>query len=114
GLLFISISTFIACLLALCIAPLIGEFSIVNTARGNWKALCLSGTGHFFTLLGFNLLYSRYAVSHYALYAVLSIISTTILVGVIWLKESVNGYHMVAISLAVMAVVLFSIGQSKL
>jgi drug/metabolite transporter (DMT)-like permease len=47
------------------------------------------------------------------LYAVISIITTTIIVGILWLQEPVNLYHKLAISLAIAAVILFSIGQSK-
>ena len=90
-----------------------GIFDVENTLKGNWKALFLSGLGLFFTYLGFNLLYSRYGASQYVLYAVLSIITTTIIVGILWLKEPVNVYHKVAIAMAIAAVVFFSIGQSK-
>ncbi|MCK9294009.1 MAG: EamA family transporter [Desulfobulbaceae bacterium] len=113
GLLFVSLSALVAVLIALFFAPLVGVLDIGNTVKENWKALLLSGFGLFFTYLGFNLLYSRYGVTQYVLYAVISIISTTIIVGVFWLKEPVNVYHKAAIALAIMAVVLFSIGQSK-
>jgi len=65
------------------------------------------------TGLGFNLLYSGQGVLQYVLYAVISMITTTIIVGVWWLKETVNIYHRVAIAPNVVAVVIFSIGQSK-
>ncbi len=92
---------------------MIGTLDVACTLKGNWKAVLLSGIGLFLTYLGFNLLYSRYGVSHYILYAVLSIITTTIVVGIFWLKEPVNIYHIVAIALAIIAVIFFSIGQSK-
>jgi drug/metabolite transporter (DMT)-like permease len=82
--------------------------------KGNWKAACLSGVGLFFTFLGFNLLYSKYGASQYVLYAVISIITTTLIVGVLWLKETINVYHMIAIVLAIIAVLMFSFGQSKI
>ena len=113
GLLFVGLSALVAVLFALLLAPLMGIFDVGNTLKGNWKAILLSGLGLFFTYLGFNLLYSRYGASQYVLYAVLSIITTTIIVGVFWLKEPVNVYHKVAIAIAIIAVVLFSIGQSK-
>ncbi|MDD2468788.1 MAG: hypothetical protein PHI97_32845 [Desulfobulbus sp.] len=109
GLIFIVLSAVIAVLLSLLSAPFVGKFDIESTIKGNWNALILSGFGLFFTYLGFNLLYSRYGTSQYVLYAVLSIITTTIIVGVFWLKEPVNVFHKMAIA----AVILFSIGQSK-
>ena len=113
GLLFVGLSALIAVLLALFFAPLLGAFNVRNTVKGNWNAVFLSGLGLFLTYLGFNLLYSRYGASQYVLYAVLSIITTTIIVGILWLKEPVNAYQKVAIGMAIAAVVLFSIGKSK-
>ncbi len=112
-LLFISICVLITFITAICTAPLIGQFSLINTVKGNWRAACLSGVGLFFPFLGFNLLYSRYGASQYVLYAVISIVTTTLLVGVVWLKETLNVYHMIAIVLAIFAVIMFSFGQSK-
>ncbi len=113
GVLFVGLSALIASLCALSVAPALGSFDVGNTVKGNWRALGLSGLGLFLTYIGFNLLYSRYGVSQYALYAVLSIVSTTLIVGMWWLKEPVNLYHKLAIALAVGAVLLFTIGQSK-
>jgi drug/metabolite transporter (DMT)-like permease len=113
GLLFVGLSALVAVLVAVFFAPLVGAFDIGNTLKGNGKAVLLSGLGLFLTYLGFNLLYSRYGASQYVLYAVLSIITTTIFVGFFWLKEPVNVYQKVAIAMAIAAVVLFSIGQAK-
>ena len=113
GLLFVGVSAMLAVCLALIGAPLIGSMDIVNLVKGNIKPILLSGFGLFFTYLGFNLLYSKFGASLYILYAVLSVISTTIIVGVIWLKEPVNIYHKIAIGVALISVILFSIGQAK-
>lgn len=114
GLVFVGASALVAVVLALVCAPLLGAVDPGGSLRGNVRAVLLSGSGLFLTYLGFNLLYSRYGATQYILYAVLSIITTTILVGVVWLKEPVNLYHKVAIVVAIAAVALFSIGQSKL
>jgi drug/metabolite transporter (DMT)-like permease len=113
GLLLVGVSALVAALFAFFSAPLVGAFDLGNTLKENWKAVLLSGLGLFLTYLGFNLLYTRYGASQYILYAVLSIITTTIIVGILWLKEPVNVYHKLAIVMAIAAVVLFSIGQSK-
>jgi drug/metabolite transporter (DMT)-like permease len=113
GLLFVGLSALVAVFFAFSFAPLVGIFDLGNTLKGNWKAVLLSGLGLFLTYLGFNLLYSRYGVSQYVLYAVLSIITTTIIIGILWLKEPVNIYQKIAIVMAIAAVVFFSIGQSK-
>jgi drug/metabolite transporter (DMT)-like permease len=113
GLLFVGVSALVAVLFALLFAPLVGALDVGHTLKEHWPAVLLSGLGLFLTYLGFNLLYSRYGASQYVLYAVLSIITTTIVVGILWLKEPVNLYHKIAIAMAIAAVVLFSIGQSK-
>jgi drug/metabolite transporter (DMT)-like permease len=106
-------SALVAVLFALFFSPLAGAFDVAGTWKGNGKAVLLSGVGLFLTYLGFNLLYSRSGASQYVLYAVLSIITTTIIVGIFWLKEPVNVFQKVAIAMAIAAVILFSIGQSK-
>lgn len=113
GLIFVGLSALIAFLIALFFSPLVGVFDVANTVRGNWKAIFLSGIGLFLTYLGFNLLYSRYGVSQYVIYAMVSIITTVVFVGIWWLKEPANIYHKIAIVLAIIAVLIFSIGQSK-
>jgi drug/metabolite transporter (DMT)-like permease len=112
GLLYVGASAFIACLLALSASPAVGPANI-ESIRQNWAFVAISGVGLFLTYLGFNLLYSNFGVSQYVLYAVISIVTTTVVVGFLVLKEPVNGYHAAAIVAALVTVVLFSIGQSK-
>ena len=113
GLLFVGASALVASLLAVVAAPLAGPMHPVAMVRGNWKPLLLSGAGLFATYVGFNLLYGRFGPSQYVLYAMLSIVTTTVVVGFVWLREPVNLYHVGAILLAMAAVVLFTVGQSK-
>lgn len=114
GLLIVGASALVAFLCAIVFSPLIGEFNVEAMVKFHWKSVLLSGVGLFLTYLGFNLLYSKFSVSHYVLYAVISIITTTVFVGMFWLKEPINRYHIIAIGLAVVAVAFFSLGQSKL
>jgi drug/metabolite transporter (DMT)-like permease len=112
-LLFVGLSAIVAVLFTLLFSSLVGIFDIGTIIKENGKAVLLSGLGLFMTYIGINFLYSWYGASQYVLIAVLSIISTTIIVGIFWLKEPVNVYHKVAIAMAIVAVVLFSVGQSK-
>jgi len=112
GLLFVSASAMVACLLALLASPAVGPVSF-ESFRQNWGLVIVSGVGLFFTYLGFNLLYSNFGVSPYILYAVISIVTTTVIVGFLLLKEPVNAYHMAAIVAAIVTVILFSVGQSR-
>ena len=114
GLLFVGLSAFVAFALAVVCAPMLGPFEIGTLIRGQWRSLVLSGTGLFLTYVGFNLLYGRFGTSPYVVYAALAIITTTVGVGFLYLREPVNQYHVAAVLLAAAAIVLFSIGQSKI
>lgn len=82
--------------------------------RRNWHWGLLGGVGFYLTHLGFYFLYTRFGASHYALYAVLSILTTSVLVGIVLMGERVNGFHWAAIGCALLTVALFAIGQSRL
>ncbi|PJZ57249.1 EamA family transporter [Leptospira barantonii] len=72
----------------------------------------LSGAGLYFTFLGFYLLYSRYGTSYYILYAVFSILTTSIFVGAFLFSERLNLYHYFSILAAFAAILLFNLGQN--
>jgi drug/metabolite transporter (DMT)-like permease len=79
----------------------------------NFSKILISGIGFFITFFGFFLLYSRFGASYYIIYAVLSILTTAIGVGVLYYKEPFNPYHAGAMILAVLSIVLYSYGQYK-
>lgn len=113
GLLFVALSALVAFALAVSCAPLLGPFEPGALIRAHWRSLLLSGVGLFLTYVGFNLLYSRFGTAPYVVYAALAIITTTVGVGFLYLREPVNHYHAAAVLLAAAAIVVFSIGQSK-
>jgi drug/metabolite transporter (DMT)-like permease len=78
----------------------------------NASAMSLGGFGFFVTFFGFYLLYSGFGASNYALYAVLSILTTSVGVGVLVFREGLNVYQMAAIGLAAAAIVLWTYGRS--
>lgn len=77
----------------------------------NLITMMIGGVGIFMTLIGFYFLYSQYGAIYYVLYAVLSIITTTVGVGVFVFGESLNRYQIVALVLAISAIILFSFGK---
>ena len=79
---------------------------------GNVFTTIIGGVGVFITFMGFYLLYSQYGAVYYVVYAVLSIITTTLGVGVLIFRESFNQYQIVALILAILAIVMFSVGQT--
>jgi len=113
GLLFVGASALVAVLLSWSAAPLLGRFEPVSMMKAELGPIVVGGVGLFLTYLGFNLLYTRFGASAYVLYAALSILTTTLVVGGLILKEPMNIYHYAAIVLAVAAVVLFSLGQAR-
>lgn len=108
---FIALAAMVCVFLTVATAPLFGQPNYSSVAKENGWWAVLSGTGLFLTYLGFNLLYSKHGASSYILYAVLSIITTSIIVGVVMFKESFNVYHWLAFGSSVITVALFAIGN---
>ncbi len=86
-----------------------GNLSYVTANAGS---MLLGGGGFFVTFLGFYLLYSGYGASQYALYATLSILTTSLGVGVFVFREQLNFYQIVAMGLAVASIALWTYGRS--
>ncbi|TGK27559.1 transporter [Leptospira gomenensis] len=105
--------------LSICIALLIVSVlfyrpeDLKRYLTENTNYFWISGVGLYFTFLGFYLLYSRYGASYYILYAVLSILTTSIFVGVFLFSEKVNLYHYLSIAAALVAILFFNLGQSS-
>jgi drug/metabolite transporter (DMT)-like permease len=79
----------------------------------NWWQALAGGAGFFITFVGFFLLYSQYGATYYALYAVLSILTTSFGVGVLVYREPLNGWQIAALVLAILAIALFTYGRAK-
>jgi len=102
------------CLILLAVASLvyrtIGDVTYIS---GNLGMIGIGGLGFFLTFVGFFLLYSNYGASQYTLYAVISILTTSLGVGVLIYREDFNVYKIAAMALAIAAIVLFAYGNSK-
>ncbi len=104
----------LACLAFFCAAGLVAKTpNDAIYAATNWKMMILSGFGFFLTFVGFFLLYNKFGASQYSLYAVISILTTSIGVGVFVYRESINSYQIAATVLAVAAIALFTYGKAK-
>jgi len=113
GLLFVAASAFVACLLALLAGVAGGAFDVAALLRVHGKSVVLSGSGLFLTYLGFNLLYTRFGTAPYVVYAALAIITTTVGIGFLYLREPVNRFQVAAVVLAAAAIGLYALGQSR-
>lgn len=85
----------------------------VYLKQNGWP-IVISAIGFFVTFIGFYLMYSRVGAHAYTVYAVLSILTTSVFVGMIIFRESFNAYHVVSIGLAVLAVFFYGYGQYKM
>lgn len=77
----------------------------------NFKPILITAAGLFITYIGFYFLYTRFGASYYILYAVLSIVTTAIIVGAIFFNEKFTIYHACSIVFAVLTILFFFIGQ---
>jgi len=102
----------VAVLLSAAIAPLFGAPGYAAALRRSWPAIGLSGIGLFLTYVGFNVMYARYGASSYVVYAVLSVLSTTVVVGGLYFGERFTPYHYAAIVCALLTVVFYALGES--
>ncbi len=80
----------------------------------NWWPILIGAVGFFITFTGFYLMYSRVGANSYAVYATLSILTTSVGVGMVIFREPFNLYHLVAVCLAVLSVCFYGYGQSQL
>lgn len=93
--------------------PFFDRTDLAGYVRRNAPWILTSGVGFYLTFIGFYFLYTRFGASFYVLYAVLSIITTSIIVGLVIFREPVNRYHLAAIGTALITVVLFAIAQNQ-
>ena len=113
GLSFVAVTALITTILSLLFARLLGPIGLGTLVRENGRALLLAGGGSFITFLGLNLLFSRFGVSPYVLYAMLAILTTTHGLGILYLHEPINGYKLASILLALISVLLYSFGSAR-
>jgi len=108
------ISSMIVCLALFAVTSFfLPKPEIAIFLKQNYPWFLVSGLGFWLTFIGFYFLYSRYGASHYVIYAVLSILATSIIVGIVVFKELFNRYHFFAVIAAIATVVLFTVGQLK-
>ena len=112
SLAFLVISIFVSFILALIVAPLAGPTKYTTIIKQSSIWVVVGGIGLFLTFLGFNLLYTNFGTSSYMLYAVMSIITTSIIVSVVIFKETFNFYHWAAFIGAIVTIILYTIGNS--
>ncbi len=110
---------FIFSVLVVCISlfavtiPFFDRSDLGGFVRRNAGWIGISGFGFYLTFIGFYFLYTRFGAAYYVLYAILSILTTSVFVGLIVFREQVNAFHLAAIGTAILTVVLFGLGQLR-
>jgi len=111
---------FLLVTLSICIS-LFAVFAMVHKAPidpqyliDNARYITISGIGFFITFIGFYWLYNQQGATNYIVYALLSILTTSIGVGLIIFREPFNKFHIISGMLAVSAILVYGLGQSRL
>ena len=103
------------CLIMFIMASLISNNGeLFSYLTDNKLPIIIGGVGFFVTFVGFYLMYSRVGANSYVVYACLSIITTSVGVGMVIFREPFNQYHLIAIFFAILAVCSFGYGQYRL
>jgi len=99
--------------------PLLGVLFRDGT-RGSWPLvrsnlgwILLAGIGIYALYIGFYVLYSRYGASYYTVYAVASILTTSVFLGCFLLKEKFNIYTGLSVLCALASISFFALGTRK-
>lgn len=108
---FLIISITVCLVLFIVSFPFMPKIAFAEYIKNNYPWALVSGIGFFFTFIGFFFLYTHFGASYYAVYAVLSIITTSIFVGIVLYKEPFNIYHALAVCCAIATILLFALGQ---
>jgi drug/metabolite transporter (DMT)-like permease len=103
-----------ACLLCLVVAAAFYPVRpLAAYARANAPWIALGGFGLFVTFTGFYVLFSRYGAAYYVVYAVASVLTTSIGVGLLVFRERFNGFHAASVACALAAVACFALGNAR-
>ncbi|MFA8301420.1 MAG: EamA family transporter [Hyphomicrobiales bacterium] len=100
-------STIITAIIALIMGK--ANFLPYFTANSGW--ILFAVLGFITTQVSFYLLYQYFGANQYTLYAVFSIITTSLIVGVFILGGKFNWYHFFALLTAIATVLLFVLGN---
>ncbi|MBL7723640.1 MAG: EamA family transporter [Chitinophagaceae bacterium] len=84
-----------------------------NYAGINFKWFLVSGSGYVLLNIGLYFLYRNYGASYYTLYAVLSIITTSVLLATLVFNEKLNWYYGIAFLFALLTIIFFMLGKTK-
>ena len=112
---FFLLATLSVCISLFLVSALVSKGVMESTyVLSNLRYIVISGVGFFITFVGFYWLYSQQGATNYIVYALLSILTTSIGVGLIIFREPFNRFHVISGLLTVAAILFYGLGQSRL
>lgn len=111
--LFIAGASLVCTLLFAAAVLLFNKGAEVIYLQKNYPLILLSGIGFFVTFIGFFLMYRAAGASIYTVYAILSLLTTSIGIGVLVMREPFNLWHLASVGTALLTIILFGVGQLK-
>lgn len=95
------------------VASLFSKKDIGSYCLENAGWFLISGSGYLLLNIGLYFLYRNFGASYYLLYAVLSIVTTSILLATLVFGEKMNLYFWIAVLFATLTVFFFFKGQAE-
>ena len=111
--LFLMVSLAIALLSLAVVSIFFPKPDLPRFLQENTPWALLSGIGIAITYVGFYYLYNRFGATYYILYAILAFITTSVIVGIVLLKENFNLYYLLSIVCAALTLFLFFLGKQQ-
>lgn len=81
--------------------------------KRNYKWILSASLGYVFLNVGLYFLYKNFGTAYYTLYAVLAMITTSILLAVIVFHERLNGYHIAALLSGTATMIFFLLSKNQ-
>jgi drug/metabolite transporter (DMT)-like permease len=105
-------SLLIGSLLLTSVALFFSRENVGSYFAANLKWFIISGSGYVLLNIGLYFLYRNFGASHYALYAILSIITTSILLATLVFGEKLNFYYWISFGFAILTIFFFLKSQT--
>ncbi len=110
---FVTLYLAMATVFCLLLIPFLPKTNVMALVTQNFMWAFWTGLGLAITMIAFYFLYTCFGATFYALYSAIAILTLTLLVGRVLLREPITLFHIGAILLAVGSVLLFTLGRAR-
>lgn len=105
-------SLFVGAALLAVVSLFFNKENVASYVIENSKWFVFSGSGYVLLNIGLYFLYRNYGASYYLLYAILSILTTSILLAALVFGEKMNVYFWISLFFALLTISFFLKGQT--